>query len=126
MLASKSLTELRSIAQSFDIPDIFSKDQLQLAQAIEMKQQNMLPPPVVEVSKPEYDARLLTKPPAKKTDEQLLREYGAPYESRGIKITYDDECWYAVFGKRNDQGTLRMPPKVFIRCLDRLLEPAKG
>ncbi len=42
-LLSKSLTQLRGIAQSYDIPDIFSKDTFQLVQAIEMKQQAVVP-----------------------------------------------------------------------------------
>lgn len=125
-LRDKSLTELRGIAQSFGIEDIFKKDIVQLTQAIEMKQQGMIPDYKPDVPKPQYDARLMNKPPATKSDEHLLEEYAYPYKNRGIKLTYDQERWYASFDKWTDQGTLRMPPKTFIRCLDRLLAASHG
>ncbi len=126
MLNNKTLTELRAIAQSFDVPDIFQKDPLQLMQAIELKQKAMIPEAAIIVPKPENDGRLMDKPPARRSDTALLQEYAAPYVARGVKIEYTPERWYASLGKKNDEGTIRMPAKHFIKCLDRLLENTRG
>ncbi len=121
MLANKSLTELRGIAQSFGIKDIFQKDVLQLKQAIELKQQDMQPAPVVEIPKPEYDARLMTKPPAKKGTRSEVEEMLQPYIARGLHARFDDECWYFSFGKKNDSGSQRMPMKTILWCAGKVL-----
>lgn len=121
MLANKSLTELRGIAQSFGIKDIFQKDLLQLKQAIELKQQDMQPAPKVEIAKPEYDARLMTKPPARIGNRSELEALLAPYIVRGLHARFDDECWYFSFGKKNDSGSLRMPMKTVLWCAGRVL-----
>lgn len=116
MLKDLPLTTLRGMAQSFDVPDIFSKDALQLAQAIEMKQKALIPPPVVAIPQPEYDARLMTKPPAKKMTAEDAHLWAKEYVSRGMKMEIGDEMWKISFGKKTDQGTLRMPPRDFLKC----------
>lgn len=121
MLANKSLTELRGIAQSFGVSDIFQKDTLQLIQAIEAKQKTMSPAPVVSIPRPEYDARLMTKPPGKITNRQEIEELLKPYVARGLHIKYDEERWYMTIGKKNDQGTLRMPLRVVLKCAEELM-----
>lgn len=120
-LHKKSLVELRGIAQSFGIPDIFQKDAIQLAQAIELKQESLVAPKMPEVPKPEYDARLMTKPPAKRSDEQEAMALLQPYIERGLNVRFDEERWYFSFGIRNDQGTIRMPLRVMLRCAERVL-----
>ena len=122
MLANKSLVELRGIAQSFNIADIFQKDQRPLIQAIEIKQQDLIPAPKIEIPKPEYDARLMTKPPSKRSDQQEIEELLAPYIAKGLRVTFDHERWYMAHGKRTDEGTLRMPMRVVLRCADKILE----
>lgn len=122
MLANKSLIELRGIAQSFNIADLFQKDKTQLVQAIEMKQQALIPVPKINIPKPEYDARLMTKPPSKKSDQQEIEQLLAPYMARGLRITFDDERWYMAHGKRTDEGTIRMPLRVVLKCADKIME----
>ncbi len=122
MLASKSLIELRGIAQSFNIPDLFQKDKIQLLQAIEMKQQALVPEPKVEISRPPYDARLMTKPPSKKSDREEIEQLLSPYIARGLRVTFDAERWYMTHGKKTDEGTIRMPLRTVLRCADKVLE----
>lgn len=122
MLLNKSLTELRGIAQSFSIGDIFQKDKPQLIQAIELKQQALIPAPKIEISKPEYDARLMTRPPSKRSTQQDIEELLAPYIAKGLRISFDDERWYMSYGKRTDEGTLRMPLKIVLKCAEKILE----
>lgn len=124
MLSKKSLTELRGIAQSFDVADIFQKDQRQLIQAIEMKQQAIAPEPKIEIPKPEYDARLMTRPPARKSDIQMIEELLTPYVARGLRLTFDEngERWFMSRGKMTDEGTVRMPPRHVLHCAERLMQ----
>lgn len=121
-LSGKSIFDLRGIAQSFNVPDIFQKDHAQLIQAIEMKQQAMIPAPKIEVPKPEYDARLMTRPPSKKSPQDEAEKLLQPYIARGLKIKFDEEHWYMSFGKKTDEGTIRMPLKILLRCADRVME----
>lgn len=120
-LAGKSLVELRGIAQAFGVKDIFQKDALQLRQAIEIKQQALIPEPKIEIPKPEYDSRLMTRPPSRKTDREEIVQLLAPYVARGLNLKFDEERWYMQFSKRTDEGTIRMPLKIVLRCAEKLL-----
>lgn len=120
-LRDKSLTQLRGIAQSFGVADIFSKDKALLIQAIESKQQALAPIPKVEIPKPEYDARLMSKPPAKRSDADELEKLLRPYIERGLKFTTTEEQWFMSYDKKRDQGTLRMPLRAVLRCADEIM-----
>jgi hypothetical protein len=120
-LLKKSLTDLRAIAQSYSIPDIFQKTNIQLIQAIELKQQDMLPKHVTEIPKPEYDARLMLKPPARMSNRALIEEALQPYIERGLHVSFDDETWSMKFGKRSDTGTLRQPLRNILQCAGKVL-----
>lgn len=126
MLWGKSLTELRGIAQSFGVADIFQKDIAQLVQAIEAKQDAMLRPEADLPPRPTYDSRLMNKPPAKTCDRDLADEYLAPFVARGLNVSYDEERWYMSFGKKTDQGTLRMPPRHLLLCAERIMKSTRG
>lgn len=122
MLRDKSLTELRSIAQGYSVENIFQLDKLQLLQAIEGKQKDMIPAPRIEIPQPQYDPRLMTKTPARKTDKAMIEEVLAPYIARGLKLTFPEpETWAISYDKRNDTGTVRMPARIVMKCADRVL-----
>lgn len=122
MLSTKSITELRGIAQSFGIPDVFQKDKPQLLQVIELKQQAIAPAPKVEIPKPEYDARLMLKPPSRKSSKEEIERLLAPYLVRGMHLKFDEERWYMQHGKKTDEGTLRMPLRIVLRCAEKVME----
>ena len=126
MLRDKSLTDLRNMAQSFSIPDIFQMEKHQLVQAIELKQQAMIPEPKVHIPQPEYDARLMTKPPARRSDRELVEELLQPYVTRGLRLSFDDERCYMSIGKKNDQISLRSTLRVVKYVADQLMKPSKG
>ncbi len=122
MLREKSLTDLRGIAQSYDIADIFQKDKGQLVQAIELRQEQLQPKPKVEIPKPEYDARLMTKIPARKSEQQMIEELLEPYVTKGLKVSFPEpETWAMAFGIRNDTGSMRIPPRIILKCADKVL-----
>lgn len=121
-LRSEPLVKLRGMAQSFGVSDIFSKDAVQLSQAIESKQKAMTPAQVLLPPLPQYDARLMTKPPAKKCSPQELEEYLKPYTCIGMKLTISDERWQISHGKKTDEGSLRMPPRIIMGCAAKVME----
>lgn len=122
MLQNKSLIELRGIAQSLGVADVFQKDHAQLLQAIEIKQQAVLPVPKLEIPRPEYDARLMSKPPSRKSNQADIEQLLVPYVSRGLHLKFDEERWYMQHGKKTDEGTLRMPLKIVMRCAEKVME----
>jgi len=121
-MQGKSLHELRAIAQGYGISDIFSKTDIQLRQDISLKQAEMQPKPEIVIPKPEYDARLMTRPPSKKSDRELAEEMLAPYVARGLTVTYPTpEEWHMRMGKKEDTGTLRMPIATLLACAERMV-----
>lgn len=122
MLLKKSLHELRSIAQGYGVTDVFSKTDNELRQAISLKQQEMAPKPVIEPVKPEYDARLMKRPPAKLCTQESLSSLLAPHIERGMHLTFPSpEEWHMRWGKREDTGTMRQPPRNVLECANRLM-----
>ncbi len=122
MLTKKSLTDLRGIAQSFGIADLFAKDKVQLIQAIEMKQQGIAPAPKIEIPKPAYDARLMTKAPSRKSSQAEIEELLAPFVARGLRLKFDEERWYMSIGKKTDEGTIRMPLRHVLNCATKIMQ----
>lgn len=121
MLANKSLTEIRGIAQSLSIADVFQKDKTQLLQAIELKQQAAIPAPPAPMPKPQYDARLMTKQPSRRSNQADIELLLAEHVKRGLRLTFDEERWYMSYGKKTDEGTLRMPLRVVRMCADKII-----
>lgn len=121
-LRSKSIHELRAILQGYgDRADLFSMTPTQLVQAIESKQQGSVAQPVV-IPSPQYDARLMMKPPSKITVQNELIDLLKPYTDRGLHLSFPDpESWRMQWGKREDNGTLRMPLRVALDCAQRIM-----
>lgn len=121
-LTNKSIHDLRAIAQTFGVKDIFAKDQKRLIQDIEIKTQDMIPKPMVEIPKPEYDARLMTRPPAKMSTEESIMDLLEIHIRQGLKVTFPDpERWEMRFDGRTDTGNMRMPLRVVLGCAERLM-----
>jgi len=120
-LRQKSIHELRGIAQSFGITDIFEKDAVRLAQEIELKQVKLVPPPPILPEKPQYDARLMTKPPARISKPMEITELLEPYIVLGLKVRMDEERWYFAYGEKTDEGPLRMPPRNILICAEKIM-----
>lgn len=120
-LRHESIHKLRSIAQAFGITDIFEKNAILLSQEIELKQQKLIPPPTILPPKPEYDARLMDKPPSKRANMNDIVDMLEPYIIRGLKINFDEEHWFMANGVKNDTGTIRMPLKHVIEAARRVM-----
>lgn len=122
-MQNKSLHELRAIAQGYGISDVFSKTDNELRQLISLKQKEMQPKPVIEVPKPEYDARLMKRPPAKICTQDALRDLLKGHIARGMHLTFPTpEEWHMQWGKREDTGTMRQPLRCVLECANRLLK----
>lgn len=113
-LERKSLSELREIAQSFGIGDIFEKTTTQLAQEIAIKHK---PAPVKqELPKIPNDVRLTDAKPAAIGSPQEIVELLEPYIKRGLKLELHAETWDMHSGVKHDSGSMRMPLKHILMC----------
>lgn len=121
-LENESLSKLRGIAQSLGVRDVFAKTKLELVQSISLKQEEATPKLEVVIDKPQYDARLMTKPPARISDEAIVREYLQPYIDIGMKLRIEDGHWYIAHGIKTDEGSLHMPPRVILNCAKALMK----
>jgi hypothetical protein len=122
-LDNKSIHDLRMMAQSFGVTDLTSKTKKQLIQAIELKQFGLLPEPEVIIPKPEYDARLMTRPPSKMSIEDDILKILDPYIKMGLHVDFpDEESWRMRHGKREDNGTKRMPLRIVLGCAERIMK----
>jgi hypothetical protein len=122
MAAKQSLTNLRGLAQSMGIKWSFSDDTHALQQKIRLKQTDMLPPPVMPVVPVPDDQRMRTLPPSKVSNEALVKQLIAPYLSRGMTATFENNHFFFRYKERTDSGTLRQPPRVILKCAARLFE----
>lgn len=124
MLEDKTLTELRGIAQTMGVPDVFSKTKPQLSQAVSLKAEGMVkaPEPIVVQQHP-YDARLMTQEPNALGDKQDLLDVLGSYIKIGLKVDFpDEETWKLSWNKREDTGTLRQPLRNIVNCANRIMK----
>lgn len=115
MLADKSFTELRTIAQGLGVTDIFSKSVPQLIQDIEQKHSDLIPVEKIIIPQSPYDARLMNARPNEMCDKNALLVLLEPYIKRGLKVIIGDDTWRFSFGNKNDTGTLRMPLRIALK-----------
>lgn len=117
MLANKSLVELRGIAQSLSIPDIFQKDSVQLVQAIELKQQSFAPAPKIEIP-----VHVVTVTDAMECTPEQVKAACKPFTDRGLHLSFTDTQWKMKHGKKADEGTLKMPIRIVIKCAQKVMD----
>lgn len=122
-LRDKSIHELRQMAQAFGVSgDLFSMGAPQLVQAIEQRQQAMLPEPAVAISRPEYDARLMTKAPSRTSSVAEIVDILKPYTERGLHLEFMEDDWRMRWADREDTGTIRQPLRVILGCAERIIQ----
>lgn len=121
-LRNKSIHELRTMAQAFGVKDIFEKDAIHLSQEIELKQQQLIPPPIPPIPTPDYDARLMTTHPSRRSTATEVTELLAEHIKRGLKLSFTEETWSMHSGKKNDTGPLRMPLRHILSCANRVMQ----
>lgn len=118
-----SLTQLRGIAQSFGIDNIFQKTASQLEQEISLKQKEMMPPVKIEVARPAYDARLSSKPPSRVSKEEEIQEIIRPFQAKGLYFEFVyPENWMMRWGDKEDTGTIRMPLRNILICAEKIMK----
>ncbi len=121
-LKGKSIHDLRAIAQTFGVKDIFGKDAIHLIQEIELKTQQMVPKTREPIPKPEYDARLMTRPPAKMSTEESIMALLEIHIRQGLRVTFPDpERWEMRFEGRSDCGNMRMPLRHVLGAAERVM-----
>lgn len=107
-LEDKSVVELRELAQSLGVSNIFSKKKEILIQEISLKQSG-------EVTKPEpikVDIVSSDMP----VDDALK-----PFIAMGLKYRVVDGRWYMEHDIRTDEGSVDMPILHVVRCAERIM-----
>lgn len=118
----KDLHKLRSIAQGYNIPDIFAKTENQLRQEIELKQIEHLPKQKEVIPHNPYDARLMTRPPAKKSNRDSILELLQEHIRRGLHVDFpDEETWEMRYAKKIDTGNIRIPLRTILQCANKVM-----
>lgn len=116
-LRDKSIHELRGIAQSFGIDDIFKKDAVHLAQEIEQRQEKLaepkLPPINISYDIPHTQGSICS--PTELTD--ALQHH----IKHGLTLRFEPDHWIMSARKKLDTGSLTMPIRDIIKCADRVL-----
>jgi hypothetical protein len=121
-LHSKTIHELRSIASGMGVEYGFGDDVNAIAQKIEQRQADMQPVIAPVPPAPEYDARLADAKPVRKSDEALVRELLQPHIALGLHLSFPTpETWHIAFGRKEDSGSIRIPPKAILRCAERVM-----
>lgn len=121
-LRKKSIHDLRVLAQAFGVTDIFEKDSIHLAQAIEAKQEAITQPKAPLPERPPYDPRIMLKRPSLKSSPIEIVTMLEPFVKMGMKLSFDEESWFIAWGDRNDTGTLRMPPRNVLICAEKMMK----
>ena len=118
-LANKTITELRGLAMSLSIADVFQKDRAHLLQEIEAKQKTELS------SKPAQEVVqtyvLNSRGKEERCDPDTLEKILEPLKARGLRTRYDEDMWYFSCGKCTDEGTLSMPLMTAVRCAEKVV-----
>ena len=108
-LTDKTLTEVRELAQTLGIQDIFSKTRKKLEQEIALIQKpaDIAPEPIVVdiVQAEEFPV------------DDVLK----PFIDRGLRYRVDNGRWYMAHGERTDEGSLDMPIAHIVRCAEKIL-----
>lgn len=117
-LNNKTIFELRSIAEGYGIPDVFSRTAPQLIADIQRRQtKEEIAPDFAPPSQNQYDTRLMTKRPARDTGKEYALEILKGYIDKGLQVTFPDpDKWHMYFKGKEDTGTLRMPPRTILKC----------
>jgi hypothetical protein len=121
-LEKRSLTELRGLAQSLGVVDVFKKPKNILMQEIVLKQEEAMQKPMEPITPPVYDARLMSKPPSKKSDIENLLDLLEQHIQRGLVINFPHPEWWEMrFNMKTDSGTMRQPLQNVLRCANKLM-----
>lgn len=116
-LRKRSIHELRGIAQSFGVYDIFEKDTKQLAQEIELKQQKLLP----AKQKPPESPRFLDSHKTDIAEPKAIVDMLQDHIKLGLRLNLTEDGWSMSCGLKHDSGTMHMPLAHILRCADRLM-----
>lgn len=100
----------------------FADDVSALEQKVATRQAEIMPrEPLPIVAVPD-DQRLRTRPPAKVSEDHVIRAMIHPYTTLGLSFEIKDGQFFMSYGKKTDSGTLRQPPRVILDCAKRLME----
>lgn len=119
-LDNKTLTDLRSMAQAFDLAFTFAdaKQNLidKITAAMQVRVEEIAAEPVPFPALPD-DQRLRSVPPAKNLPREQVYAMLKPFFALGLQVTFPEaDQWHMACGNKEDTGSLRMPLRVIMKC----------
>lgn len=124
-LRAKSVTALRTIADSFGVRDIFNLDKAALIQAIEAKRaysdDKKQRDEIDRIVFRQKDFLSRQQPVDAPTELQVL-DVLEPCLQRGLRVSFEGGRWYMECGGRTDEGSLTMPLRVIVECAGNILK----
>ncbi len=121
MLDTKSIVELRGIAQSMNVPFTMADDKKKLIQAIQIKQDAMFTPPPAPIMPDVSYHALRSRTVPKSSDEAMVRATLQPFVDKGLHLSFHGDTWSMIWGGKTDSGTLKQPIRVIIKCAQKVM-----
>ncbi len=116
-LDKKNMTELRGIAQSLGVKNVFSLKKSQLIDKIKIKSSEV----AADTTPPRVETIIIEIPQEPVREPDRLAEVLSEFISRGLRFNIKDTRWYMGFVGRTDEGGVDMPIRAIIKCAERLI-----
>jgi hypothetical protein len=116
MLQDKTLSELRGIALSLGIKNIFSLDKLLLLQEIENNKNVALAKEIKQ------DINIsVSNSNRKRLSEAQVKDILKPLLDLGLIINFEGDSWVMHKGIKEDSGSVFMPLRDVVRCAKNIM-----
>ena len=121
-LEERSITELRAMAQAMDAKFVFSDDKQRLITIIRDCMQAKIPKPRIPDNIEPSDDRFIIRPPKYVCTQREVIDALQPMIDAGLQVTFPTtDTWFLRFGKREDTGSMKMPPLHVLRCAKEIM-----
>lgn len=122
-LREKTVHDLRSIAHSYGIADVFKKTKNALIQMIELKAAKILEDKVEIPPRNEHDPRVKSWYPAQDQVHEQITELLADHMQKGLHLSFPSPLhWQISFRGKEDSGNTSIPLRVILGCAERLMK----
>lgn len=121
-LEDRSITELRAMAQAMDAKFSFSDDKTAMISIIRDCMASKVPKPRTPDDLRPADQRFIITPPKYVCTQSDVLDILQPFIKQGLQVTFPTvDQWHIKFDKREDSGSMMIPPLAVMRCAKELM-----